>query len=669
MPVTIASTLICSVNRLDPKESRRIWSFIEKFSEDPSLPGISLERVHRAKDQNIWAGRLSGDLRVILHRNGSENTLLYAGHHDEAYAWAERRRIEKHIITGATQIVEMPEVIVEQPRNDTQGLFDSCSDDYLLSLGLPPSWLPAIRIVKTEDHLLDLLSRLPEEVSDRLMRVGSGEIVTPPVPVTTESIAEHPENRSQFFVIDDRNDLLKLLAEPFSTWVVFLHPSQERLAKGSFNGPLKITGSAGTGKTVVALHRARHLAKQGRRVLLTTYVTTLCNSLRRSLRMLCSDAELSYITVSTVHNQAMNLLRAAGENPTPAEGDVVKKLIERHASGSTLSLEALQLEWERVIQQQEITTWEQYRTAPRTGRGTPLSVQQRKEVWEILSRVQDELKASNMMEWPAICQRAYHLLTREGIQSGYDSVIVDEVQDLRPQEIRLLAALAGQTQDGLTLLGDGGQRIYTGRFTLKSLGINVQGRSHVLKINYRTTEQIRRAADRVAGLECDDLDGGSLKRATRSLFGGPEPVLRGFNDQREQLAFVVERIRELLNSGSSASEIAVFARKNDLITQASRKLTEAGIPNHILSKETEFNLDGVTLGTMHRAKGLEFKIVFVIDVSSKVLPASHALKKEDPQAREEALELERQLLYVSMTRARDQLFLTWTGEPSPYLKQ
>lgn len=675
MPAIVSDSFIQAAQRLDPASTKAIWGFLAKFNENPAHPGASLERVQQAKSKDVWSARIGRDLRAIIHQDGDAWMLLYAGRHDDAYDWASSRRIERHILTGAFQIVETPQ-IVSAPGpspSGSAGLFSSHKDDYLLSLGVPPSWLPTLRAISDEDTLLnDVLPKLPADVADRLLALAAGEVAVPPPPVASDlSASQTATSLGSFHLLESNDDLHRLLAAPMSTWIAFLHPSQKRLVEGAFNGPVKITGSAGTGKTVVAMHRARRLARQGRRVLLTSFVTTLCRNLEHNLGLFCTAEELDRITVSTLHHQAMTLAQAAGDSLNPIDnGEIGKRLAEFSVGVECpLGTTALLAELEGVFQAQGITSWDAYRRASRVGRGRPLSVKDRRKVWDVIEKVQMSLERQGEIDWAGLCRRAAEHIESGRIPSPYQAVVVDEVQDLGPQELRLLSRLAGTGADCLTLVGDGGQRIYGGRFSLSALGIDVRGRSHVLRLNYRTSDQIRRFADRVLGGGSDDLDGGrESRRGARSLFAGPEPVLSAFDDRDRQSEYIVARIESLLEKGRTPDEIAIFARQANLLDRTEKRLTAAGIHWHRLSKDGDASAAAVRTGTMHRAKGLEFKVVFVVDVSDDKIPSKQALKSASDDALIEAvLEQERQLLYVSVTRARDEVYISWTGEQCRFL--
>jgi superfamily I DNA/RNA helicase len=658
--------------RLNNEERGRVFTFIMKFDEDPGHPSISLERVQKVKSPNLWSGRVSKELRAILQKDGDTWIAVYVGRHDEAYDWASKYIVGKHPLTGAWQVVPMPVVLGFDPANtrNSPALFASRPDNYLLSLGVPEIWLPTIRQIRTEDELLSVVDKLPEDVGERLLDLADGKLVTPPAPVSLKASQVENEDASRdLIVVKSRDELRMILDAPLAKWIAFLHPTQKKLARGEFNGAVKVTGSAGTGKTVVAMHRARHLAAQGHRVLLTSYVNTLCRNLERNLRLFCLPDELERITVSTVHRTAHDLVKAAGENWQPVDDQKVETLLKEYAKGydCPLDAEGLFAEWRQVIEEQGITTWDEYRGASRVGRGRALTVKDRKAVWQIIERLQQSLAVNGEIGFSRLCRRAAEIVSSGRVASPFDAVVIDEMQDLRAQELLMLAALAKSQR--LMLVGDGGQRIYSGKVSLKSLGIDVRGRSQILRLNYRTTEQIRRFADDLLDAEGDDLDGGrEARNETRSLLHGPEPRLQGFESRPAQNDFVLEQIERLLRQGRAPDEIAVFARQARLLDQIETRLKRAGIPSYRLSKEDFPHEPAVNLGTMHRAKGLEFKVVFVIDAAENELPPASVLsKKTDEQTRADFLEQERQLLYVSVTRARDAVFVTWAGEPSRFL--
>ena len=344
-------------------------------------------------------------------------------------------------------------------------------------------------------------------------------------------------------MVEREDELQAMLEAPLEKWMAFLHPSQRALVEAEATGPMKVTGAAGTGKTVVGLHRARRLARAGHRVLFTTFTNTLARNLERSLDLLCDAESRARITVSTVHHQALHLAQAAGVTAQPIfDADLralVKEVLEREQLAADPDF--VRAEWEHVVHAQGLQTWEAYQGARRTGRGQPLPVAERERLWPVFAAIRRDLAARGQADWPTFCHLAAEALRGGRVEAPFDAVIVDEIQDLKAPDLAFLATLARGNEARLMLLGDAGQRIYPGGFSLTALGLDVRGRSHVLRLNYRTTEEIRRAADRVLGDEVDDLDGGTERRVhARSLLKGPEPALRGFDTQEAEAAGMVD---------------------------------------------------------------------------------------------------------------------------------
>lgn len=673
--VMLAKDFLPSISQLQANDQARVIHFVTQFQENPAHPSISLERV-RAADGELWSGRVSQDLRAIVYKDGDTWAVLHADRHDAAYAWAERKRVGPHSVTGALQIVDVEEAEATREAlksnggsaDHHEGIFGHHAKDYMLSLGVPEAWLPTVMEIRNETDLFSVCERLPEDVAERLITLATGELVTPPAPKRDAPVQRVPDTRRRFWVADNSEELRRALEAPLERWIAFLHPSQREIVEGEFNGPVKVTGSAGTGKTVVALHRARRLARDGKQVLLTSYVSTLCENLERSLALIASPETRDRINVSTVHALALDMVRDADPGTNPAGHDLVLETLDAASVGVSYDRHFIHAEWENVIQRQGIAEWAEYRSARRVGRGRPLSVRDRKALWTVFSQARERLQDRNLLTWTDLCIRATELLDK-GMESPFDAVVVDELQDLNAAEIRFLWALAQQNPEDFMVVGDAGQRIYPGGFSLRSLGIEVRGRSHILRINYRTTEQIRRSADALLGNEADDMDSGTERRdQTRSLLSGPNPDLSGHGDWPAEKNAVVAQVRRWLESGLEAADIAVFARTNKLAAEVGAELSSAGVDVLRLSRDASLSDPGVRVGSMHRAKGLEFKAVVVAGASTSYLPHPRSLDGvDDPKDKEEVIEQERRLLYVAMTRARDELLVSWSGEPSPFL--
>lgn len=675
LQIILAATFLDSLDGLQKDEQLRALSFVQELRRSTKSTGASLEKIKNTKSKNLWSGRIDRDLRAILYRESDTLTILHAAHHDPAYRWAERRDIGRHPVTGAFQIIDTIETVREVEREvivepSAPPLLVAHEDDYLLSLGVPNDWLPVLRKVTDQDQLLTVAMRLPPDVCDRLLALADGELVTPPTPVKDRPLHEGTDPR-RFYVVEDEALLEAALNAPFERWIAFLHPTQRRLVETKYSGPSKVSGSAGTGKTVVAMHRARNLARQGKRVLLTTYVKTLCSNLERNLRLLCTDDERSQIMVSTVHKQALALARKIWPRVQPASPPMIERLLTEfgpvHAAG--FEPEFIAAEWQHVILPQGLTTWTDYRKAKRTGRGKAITARERKSLWKVFEAVREALKAKGRQDWAAICQLAVEALASGEAESPFDAVIVDEVQDLSAPELRLVAAICAHEPGNLMLCGDPGQRIYAGGFSLTKLGIRVVGRSKILRINYRTTEQIRRAADRLIGEDCDDMDEGrESRKGTRSLLRGPEPTLEGFDSPKAEYAAATVQVQRWLSDGLRHEAIALFARTKREVTALRKALEAAELSVHVLNADDDAPPGSICVGTMHRAKGLEFKAVLVAAVNDKLLPHHLVLNRTaDPLDLERLTDNERRLLYVALTRARDEARITWHRTPSPFL--
>lgn len=671
--VVIAKQFYSCKSTLSEADALRAEKFIRTLSDGPSESDLGLEPLGDSAVSGFWAARLGKNTQLLLHRDNSRVTVLYAGTFDEVNTWATSRRISRHPVTGARQLVVEPSVLGDKP-DPAPAItvapldFSQYHRDYLLSLGVPEEWISKVQSVQDKAQFWQVHSAMPEEAAENLYTLALGELPQP-IKLPTDPRVMSLDEKRRFFLVQDLAELQRMLCLPFREWMLYLHPSQRNIVDGDFNGPVKITGMAGTGKTVVAIHRARVLAQRKRRVLLTSYTNRLCSDIDQRLTSLCTADEASLITVRTVDSTALTLLRTIEPRAAWIPDDEAVKLFDELRPKGTRrkALEFLLQEWTLVIGAQGLMTWEDYRDALRTGRCIPLTVEQRSEIWKWVDPVLKKLTKQGRLPWGMICRKVRDLLESGKLQSPYDAVVVDEVQDLNSQEIAFLAALAADRRD-LMLIGDAGQRIYPGGFSLRSLGIEVRGRSRRLTVNYRTTAEIERYADQIRGRTVDDLDDGSEdSHESHCLLRGPEPILYGAESFEEENKYVVQTICDLVNRGIAPEEIGVLARTTRHYYYFLRDLTEKGIPAFEANKVANAH-PGVHCSTMHGAKGLEFRYVFIVGCREDVVPAKFELKEyDDPTELEAALQRERNLLYVSITRARDQVYITWTGKPSRFL--
>lgn len=672
--------LLESLNRLTPAERSQVHGLAASLRDGPPYSGGKPKRVKRAPSEDVWAGRASGKLRVILFRDGDTWALLYADHHDAAYTWARQHKIGPNEFTGELQIEATPKTLRDLERQERAAaqpaavpIFATHSDELLLSYGVPANYLPTLRAVHDDLQLLRVCDTLqmPVELTERLNCLATGVPVTPP---PRASLDQPLINRAPgFYEAPHDEELAAVLDAPMERWMAFLHSSQRSLVESRFSGPVKVSGSPGTGKTVVAMHRARHLARSGERVLLTSFSKTLTANLDDRLELLCTHSERRLITVATVHRQALELIKHIDPGIRAAPDDAVPKLLEKHGQQAAPQWDKdfLCAEWLHVVRAQGIQSWEAYRDLERTGRSRPLGVRERETLWKVFGAVLGQLERLKLLDWPGMAQRAHALLAQGKVHSPYTAVIVDEVQDLRTPDLKFLQALCAAHPGNLMLCGDAGQRIFPGGFSLSELGIEVRGRSRVLRLNYRTTEPIRRLAAEVRGPDTDDMDGGMEDPdCARSLRAGPAPVLQAYPDLPTEVTAAVMQIREWLNRGRPPAAIAAFARTEALATHLRKALADQGVPARRLGGSNPAGRAAVNVDTMDNSKGLEFQAVLLLSCSAAVLPHASARRDSaEPEDRQSAHARERNLLYVAMTRARDELVVSWSGERSPFVPQ
>lgn len=682
MQFRIADTFTASLARLTAEEQKLAKTTAFDLQVDPSGKGKSFHKLDRAKDPNFWSLRVSRDLRLIVHRSADSLLLCYVDHHDKAYAWAERRKLETHPTTGAAQWVEIRERVEEvlvpkhvpatlSTKSTPPALFAAYTDNQLLAYGVPVEWLADVRVAD-EDGLLELVDHLPAEAAEALLELATGG--TPPLPEVGAPGGDpfqHPDAQRRFRVMSDVEELQRALDFPWDRWTVFLHPAQRRLVERDYNGPARVSGSAGTGKTVVALHRAVHLAQkhEDSRVLLSTFSTTLANALRTQLyRLIHNRPKLAErIDVAAMDEIALRLFdRQRGKPKLATHEDIGNLLTEASATVPDLktSTAFLRAEWQDVVDPWQLESWESYRDVKRLGRKTRLPEAQRRQLWEVFSRVLSALKADGKLTTAGLfTQLAHDMASRE--RPPFDFIVLDEAQDVSPAQLKFLAAMGADRPNALFFTGDLGQRIFQQPFSWKALGVDVRGRSRSLHINYRTSHQIRSQADKLLGQEVSDVDGNiESRKGTISVFNGPAPTLRTFASTTAESEAVGKWLKSRINEGVRPHEIGVFVRSEEELPRAFSAIEAAGSQHTLLDDDVTTVEGRISVGTMHLAKGLEFRAVAVMACDDEVIPSQARIESAaDESELSEVYATERHLLYVACTRARDHLHVS-AAEPS-----
>lgn len=688
MQFLIADTFTSALARLATDEQKAVKITVFDLQANAATPGHSLHKLDRARDKQFWSARVNADLRIIVHWSDSSLLLCYVDHHDKAYTWAERRRLEVHPRTGAAQLVEIREAVVEVPVHrvvdapappasrypePARSLFAAVADAQLLEYGVPAEWIPEVRAA-TEDSIFTIVAALPSEAAEALIELATGG--TPkPRPVVAANPFAHPDAQRRFRVMNNVDELARALDAPWDKWAVFLHPAQRELVERRFSGPARVAGSAGTGKTVVALHRAVALARANpsASVLLTTFSIPLARMLRQKLRALVgTDAALmDRITVEAMDEVAITLHEQAFGRPQMATSTMIATTlasITNELGGTAFSEAFIAREWHEVVDAWQLRTWEAYRDIPRLGRKQRLNEKQRESLWAIFSALQQRLDRSAMMTMPQV----YAVVTAAigtDITNPFDFAVVDEAQDVGVAQLRFLSALGGGRPDALFFAGDQGQRIYQLPFSWKSLGVDIRGRSQVLRVNYRTSHQIRGLADTLLGDELRDVDGiVEERRNTVSVFNGPEPRVEIVVDADAERTLIAGWLREQVSAGVQPGQLGVFVRTRFEVARAQAAVELAGLSVTTPQPGVEAETGKVVLMPMQLAKGLEFRAVVVAACDDEVLPLQSRLETAGEESDiDDILATERYLLYVACTRARDALLVTGVAPASEFL--
>ena len=684
MNFIIYSTFQNSLDRLQADDQKQSKITAMDLQLNPTSPGHNFHKLDRARDPRFWSVRVNRDLRIIVYRDASRLILCYVDHHDNAYRWAQKRKLETNPKTGSAQIVEIREEVeivkkyeveTETSPGAPQPAIIGVTDEELLAYGVPKDWLSDVKNA-TEELILDVADHLPTEAQEAVLQLAIGN--KPEIPKAVEPATdpfEHPDALRRFRVMNKVEELQQALDFPWEKWTLFLHPDQKHIVQRDFNGPSRISGSAGTGKTIVALHRAVFLAKKydDSRVLLTTFSQALANSLKTKLRRLIqSQPRLGErIDVISMNVLAANLVESRIGKVKLITRDQLNKQISiasEKVEGHQFSNHFILNEWEQVVDAWQINSWEDYRDFKRLGRKIRLAEPQRKIIWSIFEHLIVQLEDERLKTEAGMFQ----LLTdnfNSTEQSPYDHYIIDEAQDINVPQLKFMKSVAGSAQNGLFFTGDLGQRIFQIPFSWKSIGINIQGRSSTLRVNYRTSHQIRSQSDMLLEKEIRDVDGNTeIRNQTVSIFNGPKPLIESYDSPDEEVAGVAKWLMEKVKTGSSESEIGVFVRSSLELKRAEEALNKTGLKYKVLDENFDIMSGHISVSTMHLAKGLEFSSVVVMACDDEVIPSQDRLESvADESELEDVYNTERHLLYVACTRARDSLLITYTHPGSEFI--
>lgn len=657
--VALAQDFLMNLATLSQGVQGKVLKWALLFQSDPTSKGINYEPITGARDKNLKSVRIDQDWRGIVFKppTGDVYILMYVDHHDAAYKWAEGRRVAVNPTTGALQVFAVESLVepalaqarysaaqhMAEKQSEPEAelpakphpIFAALSDQELLSIGTPEELLAQVRSICSEIELDALQNYLPVEAYEGLFLIAAGDSVSDVLmsretridrPVDTDDFAaaiETAESQSCFVVVADEETMAAMLNSPLAQWRVFLHPTQRKLAQGDRSGPMRVLGGAGTGKTVLAMHRAKWLAEQRamteKKVFFTTFTRNLAADIEENLKTLCSPAVMQKIEIKNLDAWVHGFLRRNKyehkiiyNRKQDEAKDAWDCAIALHDTSLALPPGFYEEELERVVLAQGVSSRDEYRLAKRTGRGTVLTRGKRDAIWPVFEEYRTQLARRKLKEVDDAYRDAAALLHDK--PQAYSSIIVDETQDFGPQALRLLRAMVPNGSNDLFFVGDGHQRIYTrNRASMSASGIDIRGRARKLYLNYRTTEEIRRlAVATLEGCEVDDLDEGSdeVKRY-KSISHGPIPQTLDFQHVEDALASLNPLLQLSLNEGRSVC--VIVPTKHDA-NAVHGSLKAAKLSSTILGADERDQPDSksVRIATMHRAKGLEFDEVVLL---------------------------------------------------------
>ena len=685
------------LTKLDRAVKARFADFQAKFCADHRQPGLRLKQLKGGK--NLWSARLSADYRAILTQiRGAHFLLIDVSPRQSSYEGiADRYDTAVNQVTGAVEVTDfdaLERVLAESaPQAEAAsgrqaapaGLFEKVSDEQLLELGVIAPLLPAVRGLADEDQLGEFCKEISELTGDVLCALAAGynieqiekDIIEPvrtPAPVDPDDLAAAIDRPASMVTSSDAA-VAAMLDGDFEEWRLWPHPTQRKIIDQTYRGPARVSGGPGTGKTVVALHRTARLARAldsggEERILLTTFTRNLAADLKHKLARLVGEDAMRRVDVEHVDSLVHRLGSEHGEcEGRLADDRELRRRWEDVAADSEFDAAFLHDEWTDVICAQLLTGRAEYFQARRVRRPLRLNRLQRSQVWAAVQRFNQRMAEDGAWSWPGL-RMAAALAEEARADKRYRHVVVDEAQDLTPAHWRLLRAITDEAPDDMFIAGDTFQRIYGQPLTLGRLGVNIRGRSKRLTLNYRTTREILNAALAIAeGAEADDMDGDRDSLAGyRSVMTGASPRLRGYPDTEAELAAIAEQARAWSEDGAPGA-VAIAVPTNGMAELVLERLRGEGVEARALKPDAEADDAPVHVGTMHRLKGLEYRYILIGGIGAEHFPWPYLRKLAATEPERHRLETDkaRNLLFVAATRARDELVLTWTGEPTPLL--
>ena len=684
--------------RLNKTTQKDVIKFKKKFRDNPKSSGIHLEPISTFKDKSLRTARISNQYRAIIKVPDSGTTyyLLWVDNHDEAMDWAKNKMFPWDENTQSIQVYTIPEKLIKEekpePKKEVPVSFISkFGDSKLEAIGVPSVLLPSVKTLKTLEELETMENYLPQLAFENLFYLFDGANIDQLIQEVKDGKVDSTDldekagsinNQRNFIELTDDELFNEVLQGNLEKWKYYLHPSQRVLVNRDFNGPMKITGGAGTGKTVAALHRLKYLIENSEKGAKPVLFTTFTRALTDNLKSLVGGLKISSsnIRIQNIDGLAFDLAReykligekvkvfglSAVKNPT----DIWDEILEEELA--EFDKEFLESEYSEVVLYHDIKSKNEYLKVPRLGRGTAISRRKRAEIWSLFEIYDQKKKDINCIHKEEI----YNLLSKylnEEKTYPFSYVIVDELQDFSNVELRLIRSLTQERENDLFFVGDPLQRIYNKRINFSQVGINVRGkRSRRLRINYRTSEEIKKlAVSVIEDCQFDNFDGETEEKSGYiSLYHGEAPAYSSFKTKADELTYISEQLETLIDNGVNYSEIAISSRTKAGLKDIRDFLHKNSIP--YADKDAgklSGQQNGIRLLTFHSIKGLEFKHVILTDVNDRTCPKTFfGFDDKDEKFKETYLKSERSLIYVAISRAKETILLTGVGTKSDLVK-
>lgn len=691
--VALTDNFLTSFAALPRQIQVRVTEFINKFKNNPRSSSIHLEKIQNAMDDKIYSARINDAYRTIIavEEDTGVYLILWVDHHDEAYEWARKKKCLINKELGAIQVFDV--ISSEEKNSDNiERLFKKYSEQELIDVGVPKEQISFVKDIMDIDQFNKMKDSFSKETYESLEWLANGfeynevkdlydsqKLVDEPIPNNFAEALNSTTTKHSFVVVEGEEELEKIMSEPLEKWRIFLHPSQRKLVEKNFNGPARVTGGAGTGKTVVAIHRAKKLVKElekDKKILFTTFTANLANDIEYNLKKICNGQDLKNIDVINLDAWVSEFLKLNGYTyriDYEKIDDIWSQAYINSGENIDYDWNFVKDEYIKIIVCQEEISLAAYMNASRIGRGIKLDRQTKIKIWHIVEEYLKLLRDQQIRDIDTAMFECRMVLKNYQKKLEYQYIIVDEGQDFSTNAYKLLRLIAGEEhRNDMFIVGDSHQRIYNKKAVLSKCGINVRGRGSILRINYRTTEEIRKYAMALLdGISFDNLDNEEeIHDQCQSLTHGEKPVIKNFKDGNEEFDYLFNEINKLKENGVDLRNICLVARTRKYVDYYNQMFTSKGIRVYEIrgSKVDDRNYDGLRIATMHRVKGLEFQYIFIAACNDRVIPLQQAINISDPISRQESITSEKCLLYVALTRAQKKAYITSYGNKSKFLE-